>query len=164
MGDFKTINTQEEFDAAIGERLARERETLAKKHSDYDALKEQNKKLVDEATGFQTKITELSNQLEKNKEELANHSKVVSDLNAKIKAYETDSVKTRIALEKGLPFEMASRLNGTTKEEIEKDAESMATLIGQTHKSVAPFKSTEPEVMDEKQKALKELSESLRKK
>ena len=164
MEDFKVINTQEEFDAAIKERLARERETISSKYSDYETLKEQNKKLTDDANGYQSKIAELSTQLEKGKAEIANHSKVVSDLNAKISAYETNSVKMRIALEKGLPFEMADRLNGSTKEEIEKDAESIVALIGQTHKSTAPIKSTEPEVEDEKKKALKELSESLRRK
>ena len=40
MSEFTPITTQEQFDAAIGERLKRERESLAKKYGDYDALKQ----------------------------------------------------------------------------------------------------------------------------
>ena len=39
MGDFTPITTQAEFDAAIGERLKRERESFGKKYGDYDELK-----------------------------------------------------------------------------------------------------------------------------
>ena len=39
MGDFIPITTQAEFDAAIGERLKRERESFSKKYGDYDELK-----------------------------------------------------------------------------------------------------------------------------
>ena len=39
MAEFVPITTQEAFDAAIGERLKRERESIAKKYGDYDDLK-----------------------------------------------------------------------------------------------------------------------------
>ena len=37
--EFTPITTQEAFDAAIKDRLARERETVTKKFADYDDLK-----------------------------------------------------------------------------------------------------------------------------
>ena len=38
--EFKVINTQEEFDAAIAERLKRQKESIESKYSDYDSLRE----------------------------------------------------------------------------------------------------------------------------
>ena len=35
MSDFKVIETQEQFDAAIGERLKRERDTVKKEYEGY---------------------------------------------------------------------------------------------------------------------------------
>lgn len=52
-----------------------------------------------------------------------------ADLNARIQTYETDALKTRIAHEVGLPFEMSSRLNGSTEADIRKDAQSLLKLL-----------------------------------
>ena len=52
-----------------------------------------------------------------------------ADLNARIQTYETDALKTRIAHEVGLPFEMSSRLNGSTEADIRKDAQSLRKLL-----------------------------------
>ena len=66
--------------------------------------------------------------------------------NAKIKGYETDSAKTRIALEAGLPYGMASRLTGETEEEILADAKALAAMLGGTAPSstTPPLADTEP--------------------
>lgn len=52
-----------------------------------------------------------------------------ADLNASIQTYETDALKSRIAHEVGLPFEMSSRLNGSTEADIRKDAQSLLKLL-----------------------------------
>lgn len=52
-----------------------------------------------------------------------------ADLNARIQTYETDALKSRIAHEVGLPFEMSSRLNGSTEADIRKDAQSLLKLL-----------------------------------
>lgn len=104
MSEFKTINTQEEFDAAIKDRLERERN----KYADYESLKEN--------------VGTLTAERDTARQQLA-------DANAKIKTYETNSVKMRIAQEKGLPASMASRLTGETEEDIMKDAESLVQIF-----------------------------------
>lgn len=110
---FNPINTQEEFDAAIKDRLNRERQ----KYADYDALKEQVGTLTTERDTYKQQLDERD---------------------AKIKKYETDSVKTRIAQEKGLPASMASRLAGETEEEIMQDADNLAQIF-RTAKGPAPM-------------------------
>ena len=96
MAEFTPITTQEQFDAAIGERLKREREALAKKYGDYDELRA---KTADQ----EKQIGELTRSLTESSEKYAGYDKTLAELQAKLKGYETDSVKTRIALEAGLP-------------------------------------------------------------
>lgn len=115
MSDFKVIESQEQLDAIIADRVARaERkgeETAAEKYADYEELKAQAQALQDE--------------LNKAKNDAAE----VETFRAKVHQYEIDSVKTKIAHEEGLPFEFAARLNGEDEETIRKDARDMAKLI-----------------------------------
>ena len=59
------------------------------------------------------------------------HEATVADLTTKVHNYETASVKTKVALEMGLPYQMASRLAGDDEASIRADAEAMKALIGQ---------------------------------
>ena len=138
MSEFTPITTQEQFDAAIGERLKRERESLAKKYGDYDALKQKT-------DDYERQIAEYSKSLEAAKQAASAHDQVVTELNAKLKGYESASVKTRIAHEFGIPYELASRLSGEDEDAIRKDAETLSQLIGQQARHKAPpLRSTEP--------------------
>lgn len=136
MGEFKAINTQEELDALIKDRIERERKSISEKYSDYDELKKRNAEYEAQVC----KLSEASKSFEADK---AVFEKQISELSSKVKSYETDSAKTRIALEMGLPYEMASRLAGNTEEEIRKDAESLAKFVGKP--AAAPVSSNEPQ-------------------
>ena len=118
MSEFKTIETQEEFDAAIKARLDRNTKTVTdevrKSYEGYISPDEA-KKLNDQITSLTTQITEKDTS--------------IADLTAKNKAYETASVKARIAREKGLPYELAERLSGESEEDIAADAESLAKFV-----------------------------------
>ena len=132
---FNPINTQEEFDAAIRDRLERERG----KYADYEDLK----------TQVSTLTTERDTALQQ-----------VAERDAKIAKYETDSVKTRIAREKGIPAEMAHRLTGETEEDIAKDADILAQIF-QAAKGTAPLFDNSQPVGDDKEAALKQLLQNL---
>ena len=118
---FKIIETQEQFDEAIKERLERE----SKKYegymspSDVAKLQEDYKKQLEDATKSTSDYTKQIEDLNKS----------ILEKDNKISAYETNSVKMRVALTNGLPYEMASRLNGTTEEEIQADAEKLVKLF-----------------------------------
>ena len=84
----------------------------------------------------------------------------MDDLKAQVQNYESSSLKTKVALEIGLPYQMASRLSGSTEEEIRSDAEAMAKLIG-SQKPVAPLGSSEPVVTNSKDADWKKLAASL---
>ena len=129
MAEFEPILTQEAFDAAISQRIRRERETVRKEYADYD----------------QTKAA-LTEAQKKN----AEHEASIAELQKKIQGYETDSVKTRIALEKGIPLELRDRLTGTTEEEIRKDAETLVRFLSKPDPKAPPLRDPEPVETDSK--------------
>ncbi|MDQ0153593.1 hypothetical protein J2S20_002314 [Moryella indoligenes] len=132
MAEFKIISTQEEFDAAISDRLKRERETVSKKYEGFISKEDHDKALG-----------ELQQKLEETSKAAGESMKEIESLKAQAKRYETSSVKMRIANEKGLPFGLADRLSGDTEEAITKDAEALKALIGSAKGPSAPPKSSE---------------------
>lgn len=132
MSEFKPITTQEEFDAAIKGRLSREKE----KYGDYDQLKSRVAELEEENVGLKSTI-EATNQSK------ADADKQLEDLKNQIAGYETANLRTRVALQHGLPYDLADRLQGTDEESFKADAER---LVGYIKKSqpVAPIRDSEP--------------------
>ena len=132
MADFTPINTQEELNSIIGERLRRESETVTK---------EFEQKIAEKDTAIATAQNDLAavrTQLEDANTKLAG----LPDLEKKIKVYEAASVKSKVARETGIPYELAERLTGETEEELRKDAEALRKLIG-TNQKTAPLAGTE---------------------
>ena len=123
---FKVIETQEELDNIIKERLERERakyngymsaEDVQKLKDTYDATaKAENEKYI---------------ALEKEK----------NNLMTKIKGYEVGTLKTKVALANGLPIGVTDYLKGETEEEL---TESAKTLSSMFTPNIQP-KSKEPE-------------------
>lgn len=120
--EFKPIETQEQLNAVIGERLSR----VEKKYSE-------------EAAGLRKEIDTLTAKGKEDASKIADLEKTKAEYEAKVKKYETDSVKTRIAREFNIPDAFADRLKGATEEELKKDAEALAKAFP---KAAAPQKST----------------------
>ncbi|HRR76968.1 MAG TPA: DUF4355 domain-containing protein [Ruminococcus sp.] len=122
--EFKIIETQEAFDAAIKARLERNTrsvtEEVTKKYEGWISPEE----------------------LKKSTDQIDTLSKEIADLTAKIAAYEISSVKLKVAREAGLPIELADRLNGSNEEELKKDAETLAQFAAKPGHQPRP-KSTE---------------------
>ena len=134
MSEFKAIETQEQLDAIIGERIRRAESKAAEKYADYDSVKHQNDELT-------AQIADLTKQIKAKDEAISGNKEIVDNLNAKIKDYETRSVKTRIAHEVGLPYQLADKLSGEDEDAIREDAKKMASFI---KTPAAPIGSVEP--------------------
>lgn len=147
--EFTPITTQEDFDAAIQERLKREKEKFA----DYEELKTKNEAL-------EAEIGTLKSALEESNTKIGSYDQSVSELQKKIADYETASLKTKIALQKGLPYALASRLVGDDEESINADAEKLSELI-KRDEPVAPLKTTEPQIGDSEDSAYRSLLDNL---
>ena len=132
MSEFKPITTQEEFDAAIKERLSREKA----KYSDYDQLKSQ-------VTELETENVGLKSTIEANNQSKADANKQIEEMQNQISNYETASLRTRVALQYGLPYDLADRLQGTDEESFKADAERLAGYMKRAQ-PVAPVRETEP--------------------
>lgn len=115
--EFKPIETQEAFDAAIADRIERAQKKAVEPYADYEQIKAQN-------ADYQKQIAEMQ-------ETANNNNTKVADLEAKIKKYENDSAKRKIATEMGLPLQLADRLTGDDEAAWKKDAEALKALLKQ---------------------------------
>lgn len=144
MSEFKVIETQEQLDAIIGERIQRAERKAEEKYADYDEIKAQTETLNQQ-------IADLTSQLKAKDEAITGNNTVIDELKAQIKDHETRSVKTRIAHEVGLPYQLADKLSGEDEDAIREDAKRMAEFIVKpktpiggaepTHEETDPLKS-----------------------
>jgi len=105
---FEIIDTQEKFDAAISERLRRERETVGKKYADYDDLKQK-------VTEYEQRLGAMTKQAEEDAKKYQGYDIKLADMQEKIKGYETASVKTRIAHEQAYPLNLRADFRAVPK-------------------------------------------------
>lgn len=140
------ITTSEQLDSIVSERtnsiVQTRLEREAKKYASYTSP--EDLKAMQEK--YDKQIGDLNGALTTANEKAAKYDADIAEKDAKIKSYETASVKTRIAHEMGLPYEMHSRLNGETEDEIRKDAEALAKLFKAS--GTAPMASAEPKVKE----------------
>lgn len=155
MSEFKVIESQEEFDARIKDRIERAKEKAIEDYKieikkTIDDLKSENSSLKNEVAGYKESLEEV-----KGKDE------TIKGLNEKISAFERAEVKRNIALEYGLPLKLAEKISGDDEDSMKKDAEGMAKYFSESKKSYEPpLKSYENKV-DEKDQALKKLLDGM---
>ena len=146
MADFEPINTQEEFDKRISERIKRERDHFESKYSDYESLKEKAG-LADTLKEQLDAMTAEKSGLESQMESM----KTAHD--TALAAAKRETTKLRVASELNIPPELAARLQGDDEDAIRKDAETVAGFLA-TKKPAPPLKSNEPEPKDDKDAGL----------
>mgnify|MGYP003062856960 CR=1 FL=1 len=149
MSEFKPITTQEEFDAAIKERLSREKA----KYSDYDQLKSR-------VTELETENVGLKSTIEANNQSKTDADKQLEEMQSQIAGYETASLRTRVALQYGLPYDLADRLQGTDEESFKADAERLAGYMKPTE-HFAPMRNLEPTLEKTENTSYKNLVQGL---
>lgn len=118
MAEFTPIETQEAFDAAIKDRLARQESKIRGEYADYADLKKQSEAWTAEKQSYEKTITD-------NKTAYDDLNQKLTEATGKIAQYETDALKIKIAVESKLPLELRDYLKGTTEEEIRKSAEDL---------------------------------------
>lgn len=131
MAEFKTIETQEELERILGERLTREKEKASKVE---ESLKNEIADLKKSIEDSQTKYAQQQ-------EQLNSHNEEVAKLTAELTAQTLKATKHQIAYEYGLPFELADRLTGEDEESLKKDAETLKKFV--TPKKAPPLANPE---------------------
>ena len=119
MSEFKVIETQEELDKIIKKRLEQKDREVAEQYKDFlspddaKAMKADYEKQIQEAQG---KIKTLD--------------ETVSTLTKRAETAEVSLLKNKVAIENNVPIKLASRLVGTTEEELKADAQSFMEGLG----------------------------------
>lgn len=108
----------------------------AVKPTDYDELKEASKT-------YEQQINDLQATIDAQKESLGS----IDELKQEIESYKLKDIKTNIAVQAGIPLELAGRLSGETEEEIKADAEKIAGFVNK--KQPLPLRPSEPDVNNE---------------
>lgn len=139
MADFTPITTQEQLDSIIGERLKREKESTSKKYEGWLSPDDVSKIKSD----YEKQIASMTADADNAAKKYADYDKQIADRDAKIKNYETASVKARIAHETGLSYDAIQFLQGADEESIKASAESLKTLMGSAKPAPAPLANTE---------------------
>ena len=134
---FKVIETQEELDKIIQKRLAQKDREVAELYKEYLSPE----KAAELKSEYEKRIDEVQKTLENANAKLKDHDKTVSDLTERAQKAESTLLKSKIAHESGIPYELAGRLVGTTEEELKKDAEALASIIKPTQ--TAPLRTGE---------------------
>lgn len=129
MSEFVTIETQEQFDEAVEERVKQERESVSKEYEGYISPED-----------FQNKTSEYEN---------------------KIKGFETQSLKNKLAHKAGLSYEAMEFIKGDDEESIKNSIETLVKLTGEK-KEAPPLADTEESGKD-KDEALKTMLRGLKK-
>lgn len=119
------IKDQKDFNTALNKRLEKEKEKQAKiwaeKYADYMSPDDYKNNTAE----LNQQIANLGNSLEEANKVREADKQTIADLEAKIAQLESSSLKTQVAIETGLPVQLANKLSGTTKEELLNDANNM---------------------------------------
>lgn len=125
MGDFKVIETQEEFDKAIQSRLKQKDRELADKYKDYLSPDDVTALKAD----FDKQLQDANKLVKETQDKLSTFDETVSNLTKRAEAAEKQVLKNRVAYENKLPIELSERLIGNTEEELKADAEKLSGII-----------------------------------
>lgn len=153
MADFKVIETQEQLDELIKDRLDRQK-------AKFNDVEENYKKEIE---SLKANIQANESKFKEANDKLQSHDEEVAKLNAEISTYKLESMKHKVAHENGLPYELAARLTGETEDALKQDAEALKKYVNKPQ--AIPLATPEVEPDGEKtsyEKALKKFSEQLK--
>ena len=144
-----TINTQEEFDNLVKERIDRAKKSEAAKFEGYDDYKSKAEKYDTDIKAKQDEITAKDN--------------TIAELNAKIKTYESDSVKAKVLKEFGLSQDLSKWISGDDEEAMRQNAQELQQIVGVQKTQPLADPESEDDNSDDERAALKKTIKELRK-
>ena len=156
--DFTPIETQEQFDSMVKERVERAKKSAVKEFEtqlkDLEQTKEQLATKDSEIEALKAKINAFEGEKKTSEESYHAMEKELSEL--KLKA-----LKTQIAMDNNIPLGMADRIKGEDEEAMRADAEKLAPFVS---KSVAPSYKPEEAPKDPTEEGYREMARYLERK
>lgn len=157
MAEFKVIESQEEFDNRIKERIERAEKKVREEFKGWLSPDEQKKLKSD----YDAEVQKLNEAHSKELEKYAGYDEKFAEQSSKIHSLETSALKTKIAIDKKLPFDAVEFLTGEDEESISASADKLLKLSG-TH-TVGFTRNTECPNDGGKEQQWRDLSRSLQK-
>ena len=134
---FEIIDTEEKFEAAVKERIDKETSAVEQKYAGYMSKDDVEKEYV----GY-----------------ISPEESAKKD--AEIKGLKMREMKVNIAINAGIPYELAGKLSGETEEDIKKDAETFAKYLKSGNP--APLYNPEPPAEDSSRSAVRKMLNGLK--
>lgn len=120
MSEFKVIESQEELDRILKDRLDRaEKKAREEMQGLIDSLKSENAGLKEENTNYQKQI-----------EGMGEKDKTISSLEGEIESYKKAELRRKVAMENNIPYKLADRILGDDEESMAEDAKRLAEYVG----------------------------------
>lgn len=148
-----TINTQEEYDNLVKERIDRAKKSEREKFAGYDDYKTKAEKYD---TDIKAKDEKYNTDIKAKDDEIA-------ELNKKIKQYESDSAKAKVLSEFGLSQDLKNRIFGDDEEALRADAQKLQQIIGVQKTQPLADPESEDDTEDDERTALKKTLKTIRK-
>ncbi|MBP5170343.1 MAG: DUF4355 domain-containing protein [Oscillospiraceae bacterium] len=170
MSEFTPITTQEAFDSAIKDRIARaEKSTEARIKAEFQEQLNEVSTLKETVATLTSEKSAADAAAKETAEKISGLEAQLTEALTKNKGYELDALKLKVATEKGLPLEFRDRLNGDTEEALAADAENLSKLFKAQNYQGLPMANLEPGANDypntgkvNVDRALQKLTESLK--
>ena len=147
--EFQAITSQEQLDNVIGERLRRQKEQFEEKIKEYESLKEKNSKL-------QTELDQKNQFIEENKKETSMKTEDYENLEKELSSLKLQQLKQKIAINNGIPLDLANRLSGDNEETLLEDAKTLSQFIN-SNPTPQPLKSVEDTNVNDEDMAYRQL-------
>ena len=150
------------FRSEFLQNLGLEKEVIDKIMSEHGKTIQGMKQEQEQFDSLKSEKEQLEQQLQQLNDKLTTQEKELSsveELQSKLKTYELENLKIKIANQAGIPLDLAGRLSGETEEEIKADAEKLAGFVNK--KPTLPLKPSEPQNVDPKEKAYEKILENL---
>ena len=152
--NFKIINTQEEFDNAIKDRLNRAENKIRDEYKGWLSPEEQAKAKEQHTADIESLKQAHSKELEK----YAGYDAKFAEMEKTIHGYKVSNLKLKIAQEKKLPFDAVEFLQGDDEKTISESADRLSSLTAHT---VGFTRNTEQPKGDDKTQAYKSMLDNL---
>ena len=118
---FTPIETQEEFNAAIKDRIDRVKNSVRDEFKDYEDFKAK-------AADYDKKTAEYETKISGFQKSISDKDTEIKSLKEKVAKYETDSVKTALVNEYHLDPDLKDFLIGDTEKDWRASAEKLASM------------------------------------
>ena len=152
--EFTPIETQEQFDAMVKDRVERAKKSAAK---EFETQLKDLEQLKESVTAKETEIDTLKAKITDLEAEKKTSGESFNSMQKELSAVKLSALKQRIAIDAGIPLEMADRLNGEDEESIKEDAEKVKGFWGAKH--VAPSFKTEEVPTDPAEAGFREMAQ-----